>query len=118
MDCFSEGNGHEPISFTYGDESDSLLNCPFSLLELKKAIGKTRISTLREDRISAALFKGFNDHSLDCLLSLYNRIWHSDNILTSWTLAILPILKPQKLRHLVSSYGSIVLISVMGKICE
>lgn len=90
-DNFSEGSNHEPITFTFWAECDSSLNFSFAILELKNSISKTWISSPLQVKISAALFKGFNDHYLECLLTLHNRIWHSGDAPASWRSASIQI---------------------------
>lgn len=116
---FSGDRTFEPLALTYGSDIDGNLNRPFTMLELSDAIQSTKVSTPGEDGVSALLFKGLNDHSRGLLLQLYNSIWLTACIPSSWSSAvIIPIPKPGKPRRDPSSYRPIALTSVACKICE
>lgn len=92
-DNFSEDCEHGPNSLMYGVEDSSSLNCSFMLAKLKDATDRVKISRVGEDKISAALFKVLHDPSPQLLLQLFNDIWLSDVIPSSWTsVLVLPIL--------------------------
>lgn len=87
--------------------------------ELTEATHRANTTTLVEDKISAPFFNRLNEHSLECLVQVYNAIWSSGNIPKAWTSAvILPILKPWKPNTEVPYYRSTALTSIVRKICE
>lgn len=109
-DHFSEGCSNKVITFAYGVECNSSPNCSFMISKLKEAIGRIRIFTPVEAKVSEVWLKDINDHYFECLISLYDSIWHSGNNTVKWTSAIIfRILKPGKPRHLVFSYRPIAL---------
>lgn len=62
---------HMELSVTLRQESSSgTLRRSFMASHLKEAIGRTRISTPVEAKMSSVLLKGINDHYFECLLSL------------------------------------------------
>lgn len=100
-DYFSGEYDQEPIPLTYGSDVESQINRPFTVAKFKDAIRCTKISITGADKISATLFKGLNDHSLECLLHIFN-IWLTGDIPPAWSPAvILPILKPGKSKNLL-----------------
>ena len=97
----------------------ALLDSPFTLEELQTAIRNTRPTTPGEDGISAKFLKGLSDDRLHSLLRIFNDIFDSGIPPASWkTAVILPIRKPGKPAHQVSSYRPIALTSVLCKVFE
>lgn len=98
-DPFSEEAAYKPIPLAYGDENSTKLNLPFTKTELTETICHTKTTTVGVDKISAALFKGFNEYSLECLLQVHYTIWISGDIPSAWTsaafLSILKLWKPK-----------------------
>lgn len=71
---FSEECKHEPTPLTYRVDDSCPLNCPITLAELNDTIDCTKVCTLAEDKISAALFKELDYTSIQLLLQLFNDI--------------------------------------------
>lgn len=98
---FSELDYHAPISFTYGAVANEKLNLPFPQMEVKDAIRRSRTTTPGEVKISTLLFKGMSDHSIQCLIQIYNSVWNSGNIPLAWTSSlILPIPSQENLKQM------------------
>lgn len=110
---FSEECKHEHTPLTYRVDDSCTLNCPITLAVLKDTIDRTKVCTLGENKISAALFKELDYTSFQLLRQLFNNIRLSGDIPSSWTSVVLiKILKPGKQKILVSSYRPTVLNSV------
>ena len=94
-------------------------NKPFQIAELHSALNCGNKSAPGSDRVVYEMLKFLPPESQKTLLSLYNTIWFSGDIPTSWKEAIvIPILKQGKDPSSVSSYRPIALTSCMCKLFE
>ncbi len=108
----------ESLNNTTG-EFDENYNCPITIEELTAAIKSRRSSAPGPDDIHIDLIKHFAPTQLHFILRLFNLIWITHQLLSSWTTAhVIPILKPQKDHLDPVSYRPISLTSVMSKLME
>lgn len=105
-----------PVDLSSGDPD---LDAAFTIEELNSAIQKTRPTSPGADGISAKLIKRLSPDLRAALLQIYNHIFESGIIPQAWKEAqVIPIRKPGKPAHLVSSYRPIALTPVLCKIFE
>lgn len=92
---------------------------PFSLQELKSAISSRRDSAFGLDGIPYKMLKNVSIKALSDILSVYNLLWQEMIIPNEWkTDCLIPVLKPNKVRHKAESYRPVALTSCMGKTFE
>ena len=95
------------------------INEPFSLTELKKALGKSKPTAPGHDKIPYEIYSNLPENTKKILLSLINASWNTTHIPASCKHAILvPILKPNKDPHCTKSYRPIALLPCFMKIME
>lgn len=99
--------------------TDSIMDRPFTLFELKKAVSRAKQSTPGKDGICYSMLARMKDESLEIVLKLFNLVWETGNIPCPWKQSIIvPILKPGKDASDPSSYRPIALTSQLGKTME
>ena len=101
-------------------ESDNTesYNSKFTLRELSKAIQLSKASSPGEDEIHYDFIKQLPIEQLINLLKYYNILYTYDQINDDWNEIVVPILKPNKNPHNISSYRPIALTSCLSKIME
>ena len=113
-----EDKGYEELLKHFKDNSHSY-NEPFTLQELKDAIGETTDTSPGKDKITYTMFKKFRDKSLSILLLFFNRIWFLQELPTEWKHSIIiPSFKQGKDPSDPQSYRPIALTSNFVKIME
>ena len=87
---------------------DDRLNEPFEVHELFNAVRQCKLnSSSGDDSISYIMFKHMSKSSLRTILSLFNNIWRSGYVPSTWKHSIIiPILKPKKEPSLTSSLST------------
>uniref|UniRef100_A0A6G5AB10 Putative tick transposon n=1 Tax=Rhipicephalus microplus TaxID=6941 RepID=A0A6G5AB10_RHIMP len=94
-------------------------NQAFSLAELRTSLNSCSTSAPGSDRVVYEMLKNLPAETRKTLLCLYNAIWFSGTIPTSWKEAIIiPILKEGKDPSLASGYRAIALTSCLCKAFE
>ena len=112
-----EDKGYEDLLTHFKDNSHSY-NEPFTLQELKDAIGETTDTSPGKDKITYTMFKKFEEKSLNILLFI-NRIWFLQELPSQWKHSIIiPSLKQGKDSSDPLSYRPIALTSNFVKIME
>ncbi|GBN11630.1 hypothetical protein AVEN_15082-1, partial [Araneus ventricosus] len=110
---------HEPIPLDYCEDSNSHLNIPIHLQEVRQAIQKTRNSTPGADGITANWFKRLSNTDLTCITSFFQEVFTTSYIPEEWKHSIIvPIPKPNKDKTKINSYRPIALTSVFSKVFE
>ena len=105
--------------FCHRTDNSSVLNLPFKMGELKKALKKCKNTTPGQDRLSYEMFKHMSDYGQNIVLGFYNRIWEKGYIPKAWRHAlVVPILKPNKIKTDPASYRPIALTSNFCKLME
>ena len=113
-----EDKGYEKLLTHYKDNSDSY-NEPFTLQELKDAIGETTDTSPGKDKIAYTMFRKFREKSLSILLLFINRIWFLQELPSQWKHSIIiPSIKQGKDPSDPQSYRPIALTSNFVKIME
>ncbi|GBN08225.1 RNA-directed DNA polymerase from mobile element jockey [Araneus ventricosus] len=98
---------------------DQNLNRPFSFREFHNTLAKTRNKSPRIDQVTKKMLSCLSDENMYKILNLFNNLWSNMRVPESWRIAkIVPILKPGENAAEVTSYRSIALTSVLGKIFE
>ena len=111
-------NTHKNILDEPGDNTTPL-NLPFSLSELKSAIGSRRKSATGADRVSYLVFGHMPDATLTIWLHLFNMVWQGGVVPSMWKEAqVIPLPKPGKDKSDPKSYRPISLTSHVGKLLE
>ena len=96
-----------------------LFDKPFSMSELRWAIGEAKNSAPGPDGISAGLLKALTDDALVALLQVINQSWETGKLPDTWKLAVIVLLhKEGKDPSELTSYRPISLTAVLGKIME
>ena len=93
----------------------------FSEEELKEAIRSTKVKKQPgPDNIFPEFIHNLGPKATKIITTICNKLWSSrDNLPDEWKKAIIvPILKPDKLTNLISSYRPIALTSILAKIQE
>ena len=106
-------------SIDYKGEHDSVINEPFTMMELEKVLNIKKTSAPGEDGLIYTVFQNLPTRARKTLLCLYNRIWSSGTIPEQCKHAMLiPILKPNKDSSQLTSYRPISLLPCFIKILE
>ena len=99
--------------------TDTLLNQPFTLEELKTALSAKKNSAPGDDKLAYAMFKQMTNTSLGVLLEFFNKSWEQGVVPDAWKSAtVIPIPKPNKPKSAPTSYRPISLTSNVCKIFE
>ena len=94
-------------------------NQPFSIDELRTALGKAHDTDPGPDQIYYQILKHLPEASLQCLLEVFNNIWETGEFPPSWREAtIIPIAKPGKDSKDTNNYHPIALTSCVCKTME
>ena len=99
---------------------DERINDPFEKHELFSALRQCKKNTSPgDDEISYAMIKNMPKSSLSAILKLFNEVWKSGVVPTTWKHSIVvPILKPNKESSQTASYRPISLTSTLCKLNE
>uniref|UniRef100_A0A671QSF3 Reverse transcriptase domain-containing protein n=1 Tax=Sinocyclocheilus anshuiensis TaxID=1608454 RepID=A0A671QSF3_9TELE len=101
------------------ERSDSLLDLPLNMFELRRAIISARQTTPGRDGVCYKMLAYMTDNTLEIVLKLFNLIWDTGQLPLDWKQAIIvPVLKPGKTPSDPSSYRSIALTSHLCKVME
>uniref|UniRef100_A0A3B3CGC5 Reverse transcriptase domain-containing protein n=1 Tax=Oryzias melastigma TaxID=30732 RepID=A0A3B3CGC5_ORYME len=104
---------------TGGGEGNDVINAPFTMGELMRALAKTNDSAPGKDEICYTMLRQLSKEGLKKLLALYNKVWLMGKVPEGWKEAIiLPIRKPGRDPSNPGSYRPIALTSTVGKIME
>ena len=107
----------QPIIF----QSDNAepYNQPFSIDELRTALGKAHNTSPGPDQIHYQILKHLPEASLQCLLKVFNNIWETGKFSPFWREAIIiPITKPGKDSKDPNNYRQLALTSCVCKTIE
>ena len=103
----------------FTSDNTEYYNRLFSLKELQYAISRSKNTSPGEDTIQADMIKMLPSKTLELLLKIYNNIWTTGNLPSSWNSSVIvPIAKPGKDPKLTASYRPIALTSVLCKTFE
>ena len=106
-----------PVTFADGDDRE--YNVPFTVVELEDALQHCNNTAAGEDTIHYLMLKHLPEESVQFLVSLFNRIWVSDDFPSSWrTSVVLPFPKKGKDALISSNYRPIALTSCLCKLLE
>lgn len=95
------------------------LNLPFSEQEFNLSLNSKKDTTPGMDDIPYILIKRLHSSAKSILLKIFNDLWQRNEIPNSWkTIAVVPILKPEKDSSQPDSYRPISLSSCVGKVFE
>lgn len=114
----SKNETDNPITFS--KEENHPINLPINVQELYDALYKCNLkNSTGHDEIPYIFIKQLPINAISILLKIYNLIWEKRTFPSSWKIAIIiPILKPNKDRHEVTSYRPISLICTLSKLLE
>ena len=94
---------------------DDRLYEPFEAHELFNAVRQCKLNSSAGDELISYMFKHMSKSSLRTILSLFNNIWRSGYVPSTWKHSIIiAILKPKKEPSLTSSYRPISLTAHFG----
>lgn len=95
------------------------LECDFTLIELNLALQSAKGKTPGHDRISYPMLQNLPQDAKMKLISMYNTMLNTGRYPHIWRSAIIvPIAKPNKPPHEISSFRPISLLSCVSKIIE
>lgn len=98
---------------------NSVLDVPFTISEMRRAIARSGITAPGDDGICYIMLKHLGPLAMMNLLGLYNKVWDKGKLPTAWKEAvIIPIRKPGKDPSKPENYRPIALTSHLGKIME
>lgn len=101
------------------DNNDEVMDAPFNMGELKRALVKARITAPGKDEICYNMIKHLSEESLEKLLTLYNKVREEGSMPESWKeVIIIPIKKPGKDDSKPENYRPIALTLHICKIME
>ena len=105
--------------FNFKSNTFSVLNVPYKMSELKKALKKCKNTAPGKDRLCYEMFKHMSSVSQEFILNFFNRVWEKGSMPTAWKHAlIIPVLKPNKMKNDPASYRPIALTSNFCKLME
>jgi len=108
-----------PLSLALCSESYLHYNSSITDAELNRVLSHLKNTSPGEDLIHYQMLKNLPDEYKELLLNMYNFSYSKSHIPPNWKKAcIIPILKPGKPPHLVTSYRPISLLSCVGKVLE
>ena len=95
------------------------LDVPFTMGELKRALGKTKMSAPGRDGVCYIMIRNMGEEGLGRLLMLFNKVWREGRLPSSWKEAvIIPVRKPGRDGSKPLSYRPIALTSCVCKLME
>ena len=101
------------------EEFGSVLDCEFTVAELRRVINRTGQTSPGKDEICYVMLRNLSDYSLNRLLKLYNKIWLEGQLPKAWKEAVIvPVGKPGKDLTCPGNYRPIALTSHLGKVME
>ncbi|GFS77069.1 RNA-directed DNA polymerase from mobile element jockey [Trichonephila clavipes] len=110
---------HEPLPLDFFTQDNSLINKPFHISELNRAIKSAKNTTPGEDQMPAKFLKLLNHSERTIILNFFQQLFDKAIVPKEWKHAIiLPIPKPCKDKTKISSYRPIALTSVFSKTFE
>jgi ribonuclease HI len=116
---FCEIKEEEEAKFYFKNDSESLLDEPFTINELDEAIEGAKCTSPGKDDINMVMVKHLPLSAKKILLIIFNYIWHVSQCPVKWKEAVLtPLLKPGKEACNPSSYRPIALTSTLCKTME
>lgn len=99
--------------------SQSVVNVPFSIQELRRALSKCKMTAPGKDNVCYIMLTKLSDGALGKLLEMYNKIWEKGKLPIIWKESvIIPISKPGKDPTSPGSYRPIALTSHLCKVME
>ena len=112
-------NRQERHPLIFQSDNTEPYNQPFSIDELRTALGKAHDTAPGPDQIHYQILKHLPEASLQCLLKVFNNIWETGEFPPSWRVAtIIPIAKPGKDSKDPNNYCPIALTSYVCKMLE
>ena len=112
-------NRQERHPLIFQSDNTEPYNQPFSMDELRTALGKAHDTAPGPDQIHYQILKHLPQASLQCLLKVFNNIWETGEFPPSWREAtIIPIAKPGKDSKDPNNYRPIALTSCVCKTME
>ncbi|GFX42552.1 RNA-directed DNA polymerase from mobile element jockey [Trichonephila clavipes] len=107
---------HEPLPLDFFSQDNSLINKPFHISELNRAVKSAKNTTPGADQIPAKFLKLLSHSERKIILNFFQQIFDKAIVPKEWKHAIiLPIPKPCKDKTKISSYRPIALTSVFSK---
>uniref|UniRef100_A0A8C6VY57 Reverse transcriptase domain-containing protein n=1 Tax=Nothobranchius furzeri TaxID=105023 RepID=A0A8C6VY57_NOTFU len=95
------------------------IDIPFTVFELERAMGRTKVTSSGKDDINYEMLKHLGEKMKGRLLELYNKVWEKGKLPKNWKEAVvIPIIKPGKDPSIPENYRLIALMSHMGKVTE
>ena len=112
-------NTKEKSKLKFTSKNNEHYNKDFNMKELRKALKKCHDTAVGYDDIHYQFLKHLPFRSLESLLGIFNKIWHTGILPDSWKEAIvIPIPKPGKDSTNPANYRSIALTSCICKTME
>ena len=109
----------ESIHLNFRSNNAEGYNRPFIMEELKYSLSKANNSAVGPDKIHYEFLKHLPQECLEHLLKIFNHIWYTGNIPSSWLKAtVIPIPKPGKDHSIPNNYRPIALTSCLCKTME
>ena len=105
----------EFVEHDFSSDNMEDYNALFTMEELKRSVMASKSSTPGEDEVHYDFIKNLNDEELGKLLIYYNKLWIHEILYDEWNEVVVPILKPGKDPHIISSYRPIALTSCLSK---
>ena len=104
---------------TLDSDNSEVYNGRFSMRELREALSTSESTAPGQDNIIYGMMKHLPSSAERFLLEIFNKIWETSILPTSWKLAIIiPIRKPGKDASQATSYRPIALTSCVCKLME
>ena len=112
-------NRQERHPLIFQSDNTEPYNQPFSMDELRTALGKAHVTAPGPDQIHYQILKHLPEASLQCLIKVFKYIWETGEFPPSWREAtIIPIAKPGKDSKDPNNYCPIALTSCVCKTME
>lgn len=109
----------ESRGVSFASRGEESYNLPFSLSEMKAALAQCSDSSPGQDDIPYSFLRYMHDRAYSFLLDLYNLVWHTGDIPSSWGISVVvPIPKPGKDHQQATNYRPISLTSCICKLLE
>lgn len=109
----------ESVGINFASPVGESYNVPFSRSELRMALSQCHDASPVPEDIPYSFLRHMSDEAFIFLLDLYNFIWNTGDLSSSWGVAvIIHIPKPGKDHQLTTNYGPISLTSCICKLLE